>query len=500
MRVRIQHLQEPSLLFGKGITNPFPRDGLHKGGILSVGESPKLIPIGVVALESEFEAVETWINRLDKLSINATQNRKRFPAFPGTSSALGVKFDLNAKRHSRKVSDSELKSLMSRNPTSCFDKIVELYARKIESLQKDDCPLCVIVALPEELATLRISNPALDYREKRLLERLQSEADEQQMDLFDTTSKADIKTAKELLPQADTLLYRFFYRTLKARTMRSRNAIPIQIVRKHTYGADSGKQDDATTAWNISVGIAYKAREIPWQPHGLPANTCYVGISFHHLKRRSGDIVYASLAQAYSTDTEPYAIKGQSIPRDQKINKQPYLKANQAKEILDRVCQKFTDEAGYPPSRIVVHKTSKFVADEIEGFRECLNDGVGQIDMVSMRGTGLRLITNGVSEIQRGSLVEVEGSRHFLFTSGFVDKWESYPGPHIPSPLEVDFDLCSDPVVCAKEILALTKMNWNSAEGIGRIPITLSFARQVGMIMTELADEDEVEPSYRFYM
>jgi len=500
MRVRIRHLEEPSLLFGKSIIDPFPRDGLEKGGILSVNESPKPIPVGVVALESEFDAVAKWIDRLDKHSINATQNRKRFPPFPGTSNALGVKFELDQKRHCRKVSDAELKSLLSQNATSQFDNIVELYARKIESLQKDDCPLCVIVALPEELATLRISNPALDYREKRLLERLQSETDEQQMDLFDTTSNSEIRTAKELLPQADTLLYRFFYRALKARAMRSRNAIPIQIVRKHTYRTDSSKQDDATTAWNVSVGIAYKSREIPWQPHGLPANTCYVGISFHHLKRRSGDIVYASLAQAYSTDTEPYAIKGQSIPRDQKINKQPYLKAEQAKEILNRVCQKFIDEAGYPPSRIVVHKTSRFVDDEVSGFRECLNEGIGQIDMVSMRGTGLRLITNEVSEIQRGSLVEVEGSRHFLFTSGFVDEWESYPGPHIPSPLEVDFNLCSDPIVCAKEILALTKMNWNSAEGIGRIPITLSFAQQVGTIMTELADEDNVEPSYRFYM
>lgn len=500
MRVSIKHLEEPSLLFGNSVVTCFPREGLEMGRILSAGDSPKTIALGLVAIESEFDSVAEWIERLDKHAINATQNRKRFPPFPGTSRALGVKFELDQKKHSRKVSDLEIKGLMS-DPASHFDNIVELYTRKIESLQKDDCPACVIVALPEELANLRVSNPALDYAEKRLLERLQSESDEQQMDLFDTTSQSEIKTAKELLPQADTLLYRFFYRALKAKAMRSRNAIPIQIVRKHTYRADSGKQDDATTAWNISVGIAYKSREIPWQPFGLPPNTCYVGISFHHLKRRSGDLVYASLAQAYSTDTEPYAIKGQTIPRDQKINKQPYLKAEQAKDILKRVCQKYVDEAGYPPHRIVVHKTSKFVEDEILGFRECLKDNVGQVDMVSMRGTGLRLITNGISEIQRGSLVEIENSRHFLFTSGFVDDWESYPGPHIPSPLELDFGLCSDPILCAKEILALTKMNWNSAEGIGRIPITLSFAQQVGMIMTEMSEEDDdVESSYRYYM
>jgi argonaute-like protein implicated in RNA metabolism and viral defense len=52
----------------------------------------------------------------------------------------------------------------------------------------------------------------------------------------------------------------------------------------------------------------------------------------------------------------------------------------------------------------------------------------------------------------------------------------------------------------AREILALTKMNWNSSEGIGRHPITISFARKVGLLMTELSDNQKPNPSYRFYM
>jgi hypothetical protein len=40
----------------------------------------------------------------------------------------------------------------------------------------------------------------------------------------------------------------------------------------------------------------------------------------------------------------------------------------------------------------------------------------------------------------------------------------------------------------AREILALTKMNWNSTEGLGRYPITISFAKKVGLLMRELSD------------
>ena len=52
----------------------------------------------------------------------------------------------------------------------------------------------------------------------------------------------------------------------------------------------------------------------------------------------------------------------------------------------------------------------------------------------------------------------------------------------------------------AREILALSKMNWNSSEGIARHPITLSFARKVGSVMTEMGEDPEPNPSYRFYM
>jgi hypothetical protein len=41
-------------------------------------------------------------------------------------------------------------------------------------------------------------------------------------------------------------------------------------------------------------------------------------------------------------------------------------------------------------------------------------------------------------------------------------------------------------------------MNWNTADGLGRMPITRAFARRVGMIMTELDEHTEPNPSYRF--
>jgi hypothetical protein len=92
------------------------------------------------------------------------------------------------------------------------------------------------------------------------------------------------------------------------------------------------------------------------------------------------------------------------------------------------------------------------------------------------------------------------GTNPYFYTSGYLPWWDEYPGPHIPAPLQIGSCGLTDIRQRTREILALTKMNWNSSEGIGRHPITISFARKVGMLMVELSDNQTPNPSYRFYM
>jgi hypothetical protein len=51
----------------------------------------------------------------------------------------------------------------------------------------------------------------------------------------------------------------------------------------------------------------------------------------------------------------------------------------------------------------------------------------------------------------------------------------------------------------AREILLLSKMNWNSSDGITRLPVTLLFAKRVGEIMTKLSDNVAPNPSFRLH-
>ena len=152
-----------------------------------------------------------------------------------------------------------------------------------------------------------------------------SEEEQEQMSPFQPTPE-ELKAAEELRTQAEDLLFRIFYRALTARIMTHQNPMPVQVVRRDTFQPpDDQGQSFATRFWNLATSLFYKAGHELWRPADLPANTCFVGISFHHMKRREGDVVYASVAQAFSNESEPFALKGSTLPHEQRRDRQPYL-------------------------------------------------------------------------------------------------------------------------------------------------------------------------------
>jgi hypothetical protein len=498
LKIKIECLPEPELLFGGNETGVEPRRNMAKSGAVDVS-SPKEIRIGLVGALEDVAAARRWMQRLNGVAIAREKSARRYRDWPGAAKALGATFVIG-DRFVRPLDDDRLKFALNRNaPAEKFEELLDLFDARIQSLFGDVRPDCIVVCLPDEAADMRISNPRLSTREREALERVQREEEQEQFSLFQPTPE-ELKAAEELRTQAEDLLFRTFYRALKARIMTHQNPVPVQVMRRETFiRPDNEGQSFATRAWNLGTSLYYKAGHEPWRPADLPPNTCFIGISFHHLKRREGDMVYASVAQAFSNEIEPFALKGSTLAHDQRRDRQPYLNESQAKALMNNVLDKYVGLAGVLPSRVVVHKTSLYQPEEEAGFREAAESRVPVCDLVWMRSTAFRLIRKGTQEPWRGTLCTV-GNESYLFTSGYVPWWDEYPGPHIPSPLQIGSCGPTDIRQRAKEILALTKMNWNSSEGIGRHPITISFARKVGLLMTELSDNQAPNPSYRFYM
>lgn len=498
MTTRIQVLDEPELEFGKGGPGVEPRLELSRyGAYTDFGEQRRHIELGLVCLEPETAAVRKWFGSMERLLVGEEGNAERFREFPGTPRTFNCTYDI-PDRFVRTIDPGERMRIMSHHPAKRFDSLLDLYCRRVESLFMDGGPTTVIVAFPEEEAEMRVMNPQLSQREREALEHLQLKEDERQSSLF-APDPDELKRIAELKPQADELLYRRFYRALKARLMQKSNAVPIQVVREHTYREENATQSAATRAWNLSVSLFYKTGYVPWKPKKLQDNYCFIGISFHHLKRQGGDVMYASVAQAFSTTVLPFVLRGAVLGSDQIRNRQPYLTESQSADLVTRLVQTYEDLAGVRPDRVIIHKTSRYQQEEMAGFGR-VRDLVPAMDLIWLGQTGFRLVKKGTEEVWRGTLVSVNDAEHYLFTTGYVPWWREYPGPHIPSPMQFGSAYPTDLKERAREILALTKMNWNSSDGLSRYPVTISFARRVGSIMTELADDPRPNPSYRFYM
>lgn len=498
MKIRIECLPEPQLLFGATTLGLEPRRALALNGPADVGRRSE-IRVALVGLADDVAAAKRWVQRLNEYIPARESNAARFRHWPGAHRALGVRFVIES-RFVRAIDDDRVAAALNQSTSSAgFDELVDIFDSRIHGLFGDTGPDCIIVCLPEEIADLRVHNPGLSSEERRALERLRAEEEDLQLSLFQPTPE-ELRAAEELRTQADDLLFRTFYRALKARGQMDDNAIPLQFLRRETIDRPDEKgQGVATRAWNFAASVYYKSGGLPWRPHELSKNTCFVGISFHHLKRRTGSLVYASLAQAFSSDVEPFALKGATIPHHQRRDLQPYLTRGQSEALISEVIEKYEQRAGTLPSRIVVHKTSTYQPEEESGFRAAAHARVPSIDLVWLRSTPFRLVRKGLQEPWRGTLCHI-GDETLLFTSGFVSWWNEYPGPHIPAPIQLGVCGETDIRRVATEILALSKMNWNNTEGISRYPVTLSFAKKVGQMMTELPDNFTPNPSYRFYM
>jgi hypothetical protein len=225
-----------------------------------------------------------------------------------------------------------------------------------------------------------------------------------------------------------------------------------------------------------------------------------VGVAFYRPMGATSTL-RAALAQAFDDQGEGFVLRGREFEwHEQRDGKSPHLPADAAKDLVEKVIGRYRDERKTLPKRIVIHKTSAYWEDELKGFRDGLKD-VAQSDLLTLRpGSDVRLIRAGQYPPLRGTAFHCSDVTHF-YTTGYLKPLERYPHGHVPSPIEISDHIGDSPKSkLIKEVLTLTKMNWNSAGFAGALPITLRFARLVGEILREVPPGFEPSPRYKFYM
>ena len=154
------------------------------------------------------------------------------------------------------------------------------------------------------------------------------------------------------------------------------------------------------------------------------------------------------------------------------------------------------------PARVFLMKTSSYSEDELRGFRVALNThAIAAADFVHVRSADTRLLRYGSYPPLRGTLLSKDNNRHVLCTRGGVDFYQTYPGMYIPRPLEFILADTESPYRrLAEEMLALTKMNWNTTQFDNADPIAVTAARNVGQILKNVPVDEAPQSRYSYYM
>ena len=503
-------ISEPLLAFGGQQRHVDPKTGLALYGPYSLvgqsGPALKNIIVGIVGPSAMIADAESWLNACRGVLTNEGAQPFLYPHFPGINSTGQFQCELNfgdAWRES--IRDVELRNALSTDEYAQRVKnVVGLYVRAIEVLAaRDQRPDVVLCCMPQDV----IDNCTVEDRrarakrikEQRSKRKRKSKVDPLQGSLFSALDPGNL--------EEEEAGHQNLRRGLKAEAMQF--GIPTQLVWPRTLrltaalpGPGQRTQDVATRAWNFTTALYHKAGGSPWRLAELEPGVCFVGVSFYREIFGETPRIQTSMAQAFTAAGDGYVLRGGTFEWDeQRQGKSPHLDKQLAASLLRDVIELYQKQnRGSLPTRIVVHKSSRFWEEELAGFEEAC-ELVPRRDFVALGSRGLQFYRKGDYPPLRGTYVKFSESDLLLYTVGYVPFLRTYPGARVPQPLEILEHVGDSPWdVVLKEVLALTKMNWNTADFACWDPITTAFSRRVGQILAEVAPGMKIRPEYRYYM
>ncbi len=499
------YIEEPKLVFSDGALSVDPKAGLEAYGPFGyIAGTTTLVRIGVIGTGDGVQAFQNFLHRCqNKVSTGINKRGKPldphcFPSFPGCSpdQTFRTSFSADNSAHRRTIPEEFFsQAAATTNEQARIHAVVDLVVEQLTAIANlDEPPDVVVIVMPKSiedtcasigasLARQRaILTPQQKFQKKTLRESARGQS-------FFTLDFDTANSSESNQPDA----YFNIHHALKAHAMKT--GLTTQLIWQTTFD----ESNLASVAWNIFTALYYKAGNSPWRIQSLPENTCYVGIAFVKESPKAGADMQTSLAQVFGAG-EGLVLQGEKAVRDKSRDRQTHLTEVGAERLLKQAIDLYKKQHDQPPKRIVVHKTSRYWPEEIHGLRKALGS-IYHYDFLAIESFETRFMRIGKKPVLRGTVIQLAPRHYLVFGNGFVPYLRAYPGKRLPCPLEVIEHHGDSPaaVVC-QELLALTKLNWNSCAFGSSVPITIRFARDVGKILCEVPKGNSVETKYRFFM
>lgn len=259
--------------------------------------------------------------------------------------------------------------------------------------------------------------------------------------------------------------------------------------------------DKCKVLWGLSSAIYAKAAMgVLWHPQVIDDSTAYVGVSYAISKEKGVCIGCSQLFDSTGTGMRMLLRKIRS-PRY--AGKNPYMGQEEARNMMLALRDEYYRcNPATKLDRIVIHKTTPFMNSEILGFLQAF-EGISDIELIQIqefnhwKGIKFGLDHNHADNysVDRGMVIPINGDTFLLWTHGVLHSSELGGGHYYkggrgtPTPIVVKrFHGNSSGEVLVREILMLTKMNWNSGDSLYKLlPVTLDFAK----VLSRMSKQDE---------
>jgi hypothetical protein len=472
--VKAEYLNEPRLEFATS-EHVCPRRGIATYGVYDSSRKTRrdTINVGAVGTNECLEGLSNWLSCC-AAGIEAPADA-RHPnltlAFPGIRKDRAFAADLiSGEELSRAIKDSDVRAILKiEQQRERIKAALELYYEEIKFLAQNRQVDVIVCVIPTRLYN------KIAVEEAREDDKLE--------EVVDATGELN------------------FRRALKARAMHLGK--PLQLLRENSLKVNQkGQQADCVKAWNLCTALYYKSGPVvPWRLKQQSARftTCAVGIAFY--RSRDYSVTNTSLAQIFDELGTGIILRGTPVDLE-KDDRIPHLKEEQAHDLLVAALEEYRIALKNYPARLVVHKSSRFNDAELRGLKAAGKAlKIDSMDFVTVLDSKLRLLRNGNYPPYRGTLLHLEDGRHVLYSRGSVRYYSTYPGLYVPEPIELRIAEAEEsPSFLAREILGLTKMNWNNTQFDGKYPVTLGCARKVGEVLKYLDEHETAQTRYAYYM
>jgi hypothetical protein len=466
------HYEEPKLLFSNKQGNNFVRDAYPVRGIaenqpydfaLTQHGIGREITVGVLCPKPDSNRVAAHLDQLHRRA-KADSKREYLPDYPSFASAFGLPLHLP-----RPGDKTWLYCAEPNQGTNDIDGAIEVgryITSAIDALHASGSPSLILVYIPERW---------------RSWERYTTEGE--RYDLHDFVKAYCVQ-----------------------------RGIATQFLRESTLLKDYMCE----VLWWHSLSFYVKSMRTPWVLDGVDVDTAFLGLGFS-LDANAAQREHVVLGCSHIYNSEGLGLRYKLSKIESPIIRQrnPYMSRDDARRMGDNVRQMFYESLTRLPKRVVIHKRTPFDREEREGLLEGLA-GIDTVDMLEINiDPALRYVASSIRAgkfegdgypVKRGTVIALDERRALLWVHGTAEAIAAnrryYQGSsRIPAPLVIIRHHGSSSLsTIAREVLGLSKMNWNTFDLYTKLPATITSSNQIARIGALLERFGPLSYDYRLFI